>query len=205
MIKPSEQANVIAALLKGLNKDTSGVSAKLRGDVQKVVDLALKSLKKSKGESLVVCGSNDKNVQLLVNKLNYEIGAYKHTININNPLNLFQSNDKDMNKFIDDVINGNGPETVIFYGTNPVYTHPRGKELGKALSKIKNKFSLSMHADETAGLCDIIVPDHHILEGWNDYSPTKQHYSIAQPTIRPLGYTFSAIESVLVWAGKRIV
>ena len=202
MIKPSEQANVIAALLKGLGGSTSGVSTTLRKDVQKVVDEAVKSLKKSKGESLVVCGSNDKDVQLLVNKLNFKIGAYKHTVNINNPINLFQSNDEDMNKLVDDVIKGKCPETIVFYGTNPVYTHPRGKEFGKALSKVKHKISLSMHADETAGLCDVIVPDHHGLEGWNDYKPTKEHYSLAQPTIRPLGGTSSAMESVLVWAGK---
>ena len=39
------------------------------------------------------------------------------------------------------------------------------------------------------------------LESWNDYSPKKNTYTIAQPTIRPLFDTRSAAESLLIWAG----
>ena len=35
-----------------------------------------------------------------------------------------------------------------------------------------------------------------------DFKPTKSHYAVAQPAIRPLGNTASSLESVLVWAGK---
>lgn len=202
MIKPSEQANVIAALLKGMGKGTEGASANVSPEVKKAVDSAVKALKKSKGESLVVCGSNNKAVQVLVNKLNHALGAYNHTINVNNPLNMFQSNDKAMDKLVKNVIGGKGPDAVIFYGTNPVYTLPNGAKFGEQLKTVKHKISLSTHADETAELCDVIIPDHHALEGWMDFNPTLEHYSLAQPTIRPLGNTYSALESMLVWAGK---
>lgn len=202
MIKPSEQANVLAAILKGLGKGTSGVSSTLSKEAQAVADSAIKALKASKGESLVVCGSNNKSLQILTNKINDALGAYNHTININNPINLFMSDDKAMSQFVKDVKAGKGPDAVIFMGTNPVYTLPNGDEFAQALGKVKHKISLSTYADETASLCDVIVPDHHALEGWMDYNPTKEHYAIAQPTIRPLGNTASAIESFLVWAGE---
>lgn len=202
MIKPSEQANVLAAILKGLGKSTSGVATTLSEANQKIVNNAVKALKASKGESLVVCGSNNKALQILTNKINDALGAYNHTINVNNPLNLFMSDDEGMSKLVKDMAAGKGPDTVIFMGTNPAYTLPNSDEFTKALAKVKHKISLSTHADETASLCDVIVPDHHALEAWMDYQPSLTHYSLAQPTIRPLGNTASAIESFLVWSGK---
>jgi len=69
MIKPSEQANVLSYLLKGFGVN-SGVSSDLADrSVKMKADEALKSLKATKGESIVVCGSNNKAVQILANKL----------------------------------------------------------------------------------------------------------------------------------------
>lgn len=202
MVKPSEYANVLAAIAKGVGASVSGVSTKLDEKAQKAVNNAVKALKHSKKNSLVVCGSNNTALQILTNKINDKLGAYNETINVNEAINMFQSHDAKMNKFVSDTVNGKGPDAVIFLGTNPVYTHPNGAKLGKALKNIKHKISMSSHADETANLCDVIVPDHHALEAWMDYNPTKNHYAIAQPTIRPLGNTASSLESVLVWAGK---
>jgi molybdopterin-containing oxidoreductase family iron-sulfur binding subunit len=201
IIKPSEQANVIAYLLKGFNVDC-GVSTALAADAKKVADEAIKSLKSSKSESVVVCGSNNKSVQILVNKLNTVLGAYAKTININNPVKLFMSEDEKMNKLVADVIAGKGPDAVLFAGANPVYTLANGKQFGAALSKLKLTVSFASLADETATLCKFICPDHHALESWNDYNPKLNHYSIAQPTIRPLHNTASFTETLLVWAGK---
>ncbi|MBI1837886.1 MAG: TAT-variant-translocated molybdopterin oxidoreductase [Flavobacteriia bacterium] len=200
MIKPSEQANVLAYILKGFGVGTS-VSTELKADVKKIADEAIKALKASKQESLVVAGSNNKAIQILVNKLNSVIGAYTTTINVNNPVNLFKSDDDKMNKLVSDVVAGKGPQAIIFLGTNPVYTLPNGKQFGEALSKVNLTVAISSHADETATVCKMIAPDHHALESWNDFSPKMNHYAIAQPTIRPLFDTASATESILVWAG----
>ncbi len=203
MVKPSEQANVLSYILKGFGVST-GVSSELKSGVKKIADEAIKSLKASKKESLVVSGSNNKAVQILVNKLNSVLGAYTTTININNPVNLFKSEDDKMNKLVADVIAGKGPQALLFLGTNPVYTLPNGKEFGEAISKINLTVSFASHADETASLCKVVAPDHHALESWNDFNPKLAHYAIAQPTIRPLFDTASATESLLVWAGLAI-
>ena len=201
MIKPSQQAAVLAYILKGFGVNTS-VSSDLSKDAKAIADEAIAALKASKGESLVVCGSNNKGLQILTNKLNNVLGAYGVTMNLNNPVNLFKSEDAKMNKFVNDVIAGKGPDAVIFYGVNPVYTLANGKAFGDALKKIGTTVSFASHADETASKCKFVAPDHHALEGWNDYNPIASHYAIAQPTIRPLFNTASALESMLVWAGK---
>jgi molybdopterin-containing oxidoreductase family iron-sulfur binding subunit len=202
MVKPSEYANVLAAIAKGVGANVGGVSTKLDAKAQAAVSKAVKALKASKKKSIVVCGSNNTALQILTNKINSALGAYSETINVNETMNMFQSHDAKMNKFVADVIGGKGPDAVVFLNTNPSYSLPNGDKFAAGLKKIKTKISMSTHADETANLCDVIVPDHHALESWMDFKPTKTHYSLAQPTIRPLGNTASALESVLVWAGK---
>lgn len=201
MIKPSEQANVLAYMLKSFGV-SAGISIDLSKENKKIADEAVKALKASKSESIVVCGSNSKPIQVLVNKLNHVLGAYTKTLDLTNPVNLFKSEDSKMNKFVADVIAGKGPDAVVFMDTNPVYTLPNGKQFGDALGKLKTSISFAAYADETASKCKIVAPDHHALEGWSDYNAVGTHYSIAQPTIRPLFDTASALETVLVWGGK---
>lgn len=201
MIKPSQEANVLAYILKAFGVSVNGASSELDANTKKVADATIKSLKESKKDSLVVCGSNNPAIQVMVNKLNMVLGAYTSTININNKLNLFQSQDEAMMQFASKVIDGKGPDVVLFYQTNPVYTLPNGEAFGKALSKIKTSISFASHSDETASRCQYICPDHHALEGWNDFNPTTTHWAIAQPTIRPLFNTAAMQESLLVWTG----
>lgn len=201
MIKPSEEANVLSYILKKFGVDT-GVSTKLDAANTKIADEAVKALKKSKANSLVVAGSNNVAVQTLANKLNEVLGAYTSTINLNNPINMFMSQDAEMNTFVKNVIADKGPDAVIMYGVNPAYTLPNGAEFAKGLEKIKTTVSLAMYADETASKAKYVAPDHHALEAWSDFNVTKVHYAVGQPTIRPLHNTASVLESLLVWAGS---
>ena len=202
MVKPSQYAAVLAAIAEGVGAgkvagvDTSAV----KGMVE--VKEAVKALKSSRSKSLVVCGSNNKALQIITNKINHALGAYTTTINLNNPVAMFKSEEAKMMKFVKDVLAGKGPDAVIFYGTNPVYTTPNGAKLSEAISKIGLSVSTASWNDETAANCQYVCPDHHALETWNDYAPVKNHYGIAQPTIKPLHNTASAQESFLVWAGK---
>jgi len=202
MIKPSEEANVVAYLLSKFGVSTS-VSTKLSAQALKVADLAVEALKKTKGESLVVAGSNNVSVQILVNKLNAVLGTYKHTINTTQKVNLFASQDSAVSKFVSEVVSGKVPAAVFFHGVNPVYTLSNGETFGKAIEKIELSVSLSGYADETASKCKYICPDHHALEAWNDSVAKTNHFAIAQPTIRPLFNTSSVQESFLLWVGTQ--
>ncbi len=50
---------------------------------------------------MVVCGSNDVNVQMIVNAINNAIGAYGTTIDWSTTLNYRQGIDKDVTDLID--------------------------------------------------------------------------------------------------------
>lgn len=202
MIKPSQQANVLAFILKAMGSPVSGVSTTLDAASERIAKEAVRSLKSSRKESIVIAGSNNKAVQILVNKLNMVLGAYSTTINMNDKVNMFMSEDDKMNKFVKSVIAGKGPDMVLFYGVNPAYSLSNGAEFAAGLKKIKNSVSFASHPDETASNCTYICPDHHALEAWNDFNPKTSHYSIAQPTIRPLHNTADAVESMMVWSDK---
>ena len=204
MIKPSEQAKVLSYILGKFGVRTS-VPSDLQKDVAAIADRAVEELKKTRGESVVVAGANDVTVQVLANKLNSVIGAYSTTININNPVNLFASEDEKMYNFAKDLIAGKKTDAIFFYGANPVYTLPNGKEFSKALEGISLSVSFSAYEDETASKCKYITPDLHALEAWNDYAPKANHYSIAQPTIRPLFNAASVVESLLVWSDESVI
>ncbi len=202
MIKPSEEANALAYLLKKAGVDTGISTIFADKNVAAVLDKAYKELAASKGKSLVVAGSNNKAVQILANKLNAVLGNYGTTIDLNNEVRMFASEDAKMNQFVSDVIGGKAPKAVIFYGTNPAYTLANGDAFAKALKNVELTISTASYADETASLCSYITPDHHALEAWNDYNPKANHYALAQPSIRPLFDTAAAQESFLVWAGQ---
>ncbi len=202
LIKPSQQGNLLAYIAKGLGISTD-VSTDLPTDVKVVADKAIVELKKTGKNSLVVAGSNNKAIQILVNAINAKLGAYTTTININNPINLFKSDDAKMNQLVQDVIAGKkANEAIIFLDTNPVYTLANGVAFKAALSKVKTTVAISQFADETAVNCEFVYPSLHALESWNDFQPKKNAYAISQPVIRPLfANAVSPIETFLVWAG----
>ena len=57
------------------------------------VSKTAKALIAAKGNSLVVCGGNNPQYQVIVNAINMALGNYASTININNPVNLYTGND----------------------------------------------------------------------------------------------------------------
>lgn len=202
-IKPSETANVLAYILKGIGGATT-LSSTLPNEAKAIADKAISSLKASRNESLVVCGSNNEAEQLLTNAINNQLKAYGTTIDLSNDVKLYQSNDKEANQLFDAITAGKGPDVLINLGSNPVYTAPNGDKLRKGLAGLKMYVSTAKYADESSSVASFIVPDHHQLESWNDFMPKAAHYAVAQPTIRPLGDTYSALESMLVWAGSAV-
>lgn len=199
-VKPSQEGLVAVAIY---NKLSGQGATSLGADVDKLIDRAVKDLSANKGASLVVSGSKDASVQAVVSAINTLLGSYGTTIDLGSPVKYRQGNDADMNAFISEAKAG-GVDAVIFYGANPVYDHPRGKELGEALGKIALTVSTSDRADETASLCKFITPDSHYLESWGDAEPKAGFYSLCQPTISTIFKTRQAQASLLTWAGKSV-
>ncbi len=82
----------------------------------------------ARGKAIVVAGSNDKAIQVVVNGINDMLGSYGVTINTASPVNYRQGDDAAMASFISDADNG-VVDAVIFYNCNPVYDHPMGEQL----------------------------------------------------------------------------
>lgn len=213
-LRVSEEGLIIADLYNKiaseLGQGALGVPASRN---VKYIAEAAKELIANKGTSLVVSGSNDVNVQLLVNGINYMLGNYGKTIDFSVPSYQKQGNDETMAAFIEEVKAGS-VGAVIFYGANPVYDHPMGAALKAGLGSVKLKISFADRPDETCmsnfdekdaskntSLVDFICPDSHFLESWGDAEPKKGHYSLIQPTISPIFKTRQAQESLLTWAG----
>lgn len=200
MIKPSEEAAVLAYMIKALGGNPG--TAVNAGSWKAAADKAVAALKKSKKEAIVVAGSNNIGVQQLANQLNDLVASYGNTIDLTNTINLHQSEDAKALKLAADVAAGKGPEVLIMMGVNPVYSMPNGVAFAKGLKSIKTSIAISSFEDETASLCTYVCPDHHQLENWADYQAKANEYAVGQPTIRPLHNTASALESLLVWNGS---
>ena len=206
-LRPSDMGAYMVALY---NK-VSGASLPVSGKVDEhAIGETAKWLSDNKGKSLVVCGSNDVNLQLIANGINQALGNYGTTIDMHTPDYTKQGNDEDFVKLVENMRSGN-VGAILLYNTNPAYTAPAKLKFAEALAKVTCKVSLASRSDETTALCDIICPDHNFLESWNDYNPRKGHYNLQQPTISPLfvenkSKTYSgtrqAQQSMLAWAGN---
>ncbi len=199
-IKPSEEGAVVAQLYNLIAAKAG--SASVSGGTDKPnLTRAAEELWANRGKALVVAGSNDKAIQLLVNGINSLLGSYGTTILPNLPVNYRQGNDEAMANFIKETEAGS-VAAVIFFNCNPVYDHPMGETLASGLKKVGVKIATSYKEDETASLTDFLAPDHHYLEAWNDAEPKKNHFSLAQPAITPIFKSRAAQESFMIWAGE---
>lgn len=196
--RPSETGAVVAALLAAVNgQAVSGLDDKLKKGIEKVA----KALVATKGESLVVAGSNDVNVQILVNAINEALQANGTTIDWSATYNTRQGIDADMVKLVADMKAGS-VGALIIYGANPAYAWFNSKEFVEALKKVKVTVSFNAKADETTQLCKYVIPDHNYLESWGDAEIKTGYYSFIQPTIYPLFKTRQWQDSLLKWSGS---
>jgi len=194
--KPSAYGAVASAILSAL----TGGSTQLPGNLNEAVKKIAASLQANKGAALVVCGSNDKNVQIVVNAINNAIGALGTTMTFATTNNTKKGNDNDMNAFAEALKNGS-VGGVMFYDCNPAYDSVYAKLIREKVGSLALSVSFNDRNDETTQLCKVAAPSHHWLESWGDAEPHTGYYSLMQPTINPLFKTRSWHESLLKWSG----
>ena len=198
-VKPSDQGLVTAALYNAIARKAGQTTIQVNTGEFDNVEKAANDLWKNRGKSLVVSGSNDPEVQALVNAINFMLNNYGNTIDTSRPMMLRQGNDRQMDDFVTSLKAGQ-VGGVIILDANPVYDHPMGVEIGKALSKASLTVSCSYKLDETASLTEYIAPINHYLESWNDAEPLKGHFSLMQPGITRIFKTRQSEESLLKWS-----
>lgn len=195
--RPSETGAVVAALYNAVSGQGVNIAdAALKEGITK----AAKELLANKGAALVVCGSNDVNIQILVNAINEAIQSGGKTIDWSTTTNYRKGIDKDFADLVSDMA-GNKVGALLIHGANPAYSWYDKDKFINAIKNVKLTVSFSPKKDETALLCKYIVPDNHFLESWGDAEPVSGHYSFMQPTIYPLFKTRQWQDSLLKWSG----
>lgn len=194
--RPSETGSVAVALLAALGGGGTAptLDTKLMQGIQKIAN----DLKSNNGSALVVCGSNDVNVQVVVSEINRIIGA---PIDTATTLNNRQGVDANMTALVNDM-NSGSIGALLIYGANPAYDYYDADKFKSGLQKVKLSISFSEKMDETTELCQYSIPNHHYLESWGDAEPRTGFVSFLQPTIFPLFKTRPFQTSLLKWAGN---
>lgn len=201
-IKPSQAGPLVAALYNGIAAKAGQASVSGGASVEHAAE-AINELWANRGKSLVVSGSNDPMVQVLVNGINNMLGNYGATIDANAPVHYRQGDDQALNNLAKEM-NGGAVSAVIFFDCNPMYDSAEASALSAAISKVGLTVSTSDRMDETASTVKYVAPNHHYLEQWNDAELREGHYSLVQPTISPIFNTRQAPESFLKWAGQDV-
>ncbi len=196
--KPSETGAIALALLGALG---GGTSAKLSAELSEGVKRTAAELMAHKGAGLVVCGSNDQNVQVVVNAINEAIGANGTTIDRSSTVNYRQGVDADMAALTSDLTSGN-VGALLIYGANPVYNYYDAAKFAEGVKKCPFTLSFGEKMDETTELCKYIVPSHHWLESWGDAELESGYVSAIQPLIHPLFKTRQFEDSLLKLTGS---
>jgi MoCo/4Fe-4S cofactor protein with predicted Tat translocation signal len=196
--RPSETGAVALTLLAALggNVNPPGLDARLVAGIKK----AATDLAANKGKALVVCGSNDPNVQIIVNAINEAIGANGTTINWGSPIQWRQGIDSDMNQLVADM-NAGKVGAMLIYGVNPAYDYYNAAGFKTGLGKVKSSVSFNERLDETTELVNYVCPAPHYLESWGDAEPKPGYYAMMQPTIAPLFKTRPFEDALLKWSG----
>jgi MoCo/4Fe-4S cofactor protein with predicted Tat translocation signal len=197
--KPSETAAVALALLAKLGGAVTAPA--LDANLTKGVELAAKALIANKNAALVVSGSNDVNIQIIVNAINEAIGANGTTIDFATTANYRQGVDADITKLVDDM-NAGTVGALFVIASNPAYNYFDSKKFISGIKKVPVTVSFNATMNETTELCKYAIPSHHWLESWGDAEPKTGYYSLIQPTINPLFKTRAFQTSLLKWSGN---
>jgi molybdopterin-containing oxidoreductase family iron-sulfur binding subunit len=155
---------------------------------------------KHRGRSLILCGSQQVELQVLTNSLNEILGNYGATVDIVLPSYQRDDNDREVETLLRQLHDGK-IAALFVHQCNPVHDLPGGDGVAQDLKRVQLLVSLAPRLDETAELAHFVCPDHHSLESWGDAEPVNGVVSLIQPAINPLGNTRSVMESVAAWTG----
>lgn len=151
--------------------------------------------------SLVVCGAQDVNDQVLCNFLNHLLDNYGSTLDLEHHSFQKQGNEPDLEHLLRE-IHEDKVAALFVYQCNPVHDVPAGDALSVALRRVPLLVSCGERLDETARLAEYVCPVPHYLESWSDAEAVGGVVSLVQPAISPLGNARPLLESLAVWMGK---
>jgi Fe-S-cluster-containing dehydrogenase component/anaerobic selenocysteine-containing dehydrogenase len=207
-VSPAEQILAMVYLARLVTSEHNRLGAsfgsddsqQLEPEIRETLERLAKDLLRLKGNALVISGSNDADVQSVVNHINFTIGSYGNTLDLTSPFRANDSSDAEMIELVRQMNTGE-INALIVSGVNPAYDYFDSQEFGNGLKKVSLKVSLNSSLDETSSLADYVCPQSHFLEAWDDVEPVRGTFSINQPTISPLFQTRAFQETLMRWSG----
>lgn len=175
--------------------DAGNLSPELAETLQDIAQ----ELLENRGRSLVICGDNNPEYQVLVNGINQLLENIGQTIIFNRSYNHYRGTENWV-----DVLLNSSPGAVIAWDVNPVYSHPFSAKIEAAIQQAPLSVAITAQPDETSELCGYILPAPGYLECWDDAEYKRGIVSIAQPTLHRLFDSKQPQEILLSWMGNEI-
>lgn len=200
-IKPSDEKTLLLDLynkIAGLTGGSKVPVASFRDDLSELAD----DLMKARGRSVIVSGTNNREIQIIVNGINYMLGNYPQCIDLNNSLNIASGIDHKMEELVAD-LNSGKVKALLMYNVNPVYDYHNPDQFLTGLNNTTLTVNMTETLNDTVGSAKYECPVHHYLESWNDAEILPGQLSLCQPCINPIFNTRSFQESLLSWSGNK--
>jgi molybdopterin-containing oxidoreductase family iron-sulfur binding subunit len=137
-IRPSEAGAAVAHVYNAVASATGGTTISApQLDPEAAAALAKvgRTLASNRGQSLVVCGTNNIGEQTLVNRINDLLGNYGHTLDFGAVNNKRQGDESGVRQLTLDM-QGNQVDALFLWGANPVYDLPNGQEIAEAIATV---------------------------------------------------------------------
>jgi MoCo/4Fe-4S cofactor protein with predicted Tat translocation signal len=205
-LAPRELQHAVARLAEYVAK-SAGASAPINsgGQSTEIKDEVFQQLAQrlwnSRGQSLVVSGSQDRRTQVLINFMNATLGNYAETIDLASPSLQKDGNDGELQTLIQELQSGS-VAALFIHRANPVYDLPGGAAIAEAIRRTPVVVDFANSMDETASASAFVCPDQHALESWGDAEPVRGVFTLFQPAVHPLANRRPAVESLYAWRGE---
>ena len=201
-IRPSEEKNLLIDLYNRIAVKT-GADKIPGGNFSEDLSELTENLIASKGRSLVISGTNNTDIQIIVNGINTLLGNYPVCIDLDNHIKIAAGIDMEVEALVNDLNEGK-VKALIMYNVNPVYDYPQQGKLLSGLEKTEMVINMAGSLTETTGKGKYECPVHHYLESWDDAEIIPGQLSLSQPCINPVFNTRSFQDSLLKWSGNLI-
>jgi molybdopterin-containing oxidoreductase family iron-sulfur binding subunit len=195
-VRGSDIPSFTAALIAALSRDTPALAPlaalpKGASFDSKWVMAVAHDLQRWRGQTLVVAGRRQPPVvHALAAAINDALGNVGQTVTY--ALSPFDqpSGPRALGSLVEDIAAGT-VHTLVITASNPVYTAPVDFKLDKLLPRVQTTIYHGLYVDETAAVCNTMIPATHPLESWGDARALDGTVSIVQPLISPLWGSFT--------------
>ncbi|KPE51704.1 TAT-variant-translocated molybdopterin oxidoreductase [Chryseobacterium indologenes] len=150
---------------------------------------------KAKGSKAVVFADGSKGAQVLAHLINQKLGSVAFTGKANF---LKEFNNARYQEFLG-WVNAGQVGVLIANNVDPIYSHPKGEDFKKSLTKVPYVIAVADKKNEMYKAAKAVIPVANWLESWGDIEPQTGVYSLMQPTIQKIYKSRQIEESLLVW------